>query len=298
MNKKIAFIGIGKMGSAIAEQLIKAGFSLRIYNRTFEKTKPLVMLGAQAAESLESAVDNAGIVFTSLFDDTALISVTEKLLKLLKPGAIHVSTSTVLPATTTTLAQWHADASCFYIAAPIAGIPKAVRAKTATTLCAGHEHSIDSVMPLFQAYSAKVENLGEDASHASVLKICMNYSLISALELISELYVFAEKSGLKTEIIQKTLKNIYAHPGIIHHYIDTIHGGNFNDANFDLLCCNKDVGLFQEAFAKVGVIPDIANMVRGKFTQALNEGMADKDCSAISDIVRQRSGLNEKETND
>jgi len=98
---------------------------------------------------------------------------------------------------------------------------------------------------------------------------------------------------LEAEIIQKTLKKIYGHPGF-HLYIDKIRDQSFDDVNFDVQCGNKDVRLFQQAFSEVGVIPDIANMVRGKFTQAITQDMADKDWSAISDIVRIRSGLKEK----
>ena len=292
MNKKIVLIGIGKMGSAIAEQLIKAGFLVTIYNRTFEKTKPIVALGAKAEKSLQSAVDNADIVFTSLFDDDSLISVTEELLKSLKPGVIHVSTSTVLPDTATMLAQQHFDAGCFYIAAPVLGVPKAVRSKTAMTMCAGHQDSIDTVMLLLLSYSGSVENLGDNASHANVFKICTNYSLISALELISELYVFSEESGLDPTIIPKWLKRVYGHP-VFHLYIDKINDKSFDDVNFDVRCADKDVNLFQKAFAQVGVVPDIANMVAGKFTQALKEGMGDRDWSSMSEIVRRRSGFNE-----
>lgn len=290
MKQKISFIGLGKMGSAMTEKMLEAGFLLKIYNRTHEKTKPLVSLGAEAADSLESVVHDADIVFTSVIDDAALMAVTRTILPKLKKGAIHVSTSTILPSTANKLEQLHKDVGCFYIAAPVLGVPKAVRAKRAMTICSGNKNLIDTLMPLFETYSDSIENLGEMVSHANVLKICMNYSLISALELMSELYAFAEKSGLETQIIQESLKHIYAHPGF-HLYIDKIRAKDYDDVNFDMRGGNKDVDLFQQAFTEVGVIPDVANMVRGKFTEALANGMANKDWSAISEIVRQRSGL-------
>lgn len=290
MRQKVVFIGLGKMGSAMAEKILKAGFSLTVYNRTKEKTKPLEALGAQVANSLEQAVQGADVIFTSVIDDAALISITEIILTKLKKGAIHISTSTILPKTAKQLEQQHIDASCVYVAAPVLGVPAAVRAKTAMTLCAGDKDSIDKVTPLFESYSSSIENLGEIVSHANVLKICLNYSLISALELISELYAFAEKSGLDTGVVQESLKHIYAHPGI-KLYIDKIHDRQFDDVNFDMRGGNKDVHLFQQAFLDVGVIPDIANMVSGKFTEALSHDMDHKDWSAISEIVRHRSGL-------
>lgn len=290
MSQKIAFIGLGKMGTAMVEKILEAGLAVTVYNRTVEKTKPLVKLGACAAESLAAAVLDADIVFTSVIDDDALISVTDAMLPTLKKDAIHVSTSTILPSTTKKLEQQHLQADCYYIAAPVLGVPTAVRAKKCMTICSGEQTSITNIMPILAAYSGTIKNLGNIATHASILKICLNYSLISTLELISELYVFAEKSGLDPAIVQEALHDIYAHPAI-KAYIDKIHARNFTDVNFALAGGNKDVNLFQQAFAEVGVIPDIANIVRGKFTQALAQGMENQDWSAISEIVRQRSGL-------
>lgn len=292
MAQNITLIGLGKMGSAMAEKFLESDFSFTVYNRTFEKTKPLVSMGAQVADSLESAVHNADIVFTSLFDDEALITVTKTILKHLKQGAIHVSTSTVLPKTASMLSKWHTDADCFYIAAPIVGSSKALKEKKVMTVCSGHKHSIDRVTSLLQTYSSSVKNIGEHVSHANILKICMNYSLITAFELISEFYAFAEKSGLDTKIVHESLKNIYGLPAY-HLYIDKIYHREFNDVYMDMQCGDKDVGLFQQAFLEVGVNPDIANVLRGKFTQALTSGMSNKDWSGMSEIVRQRSGLKE-----
>jgi len=290
MSQKIGFIGLGKMGTAIAEQLIKSGYSLIVYNRTTEKMAALVNLGAETAESAEILASKVDIVFTSLIDDAALIAMTEKILPHLRAKTIHVSTSTILPKTATYLEQLHQAINCSYIAAPLLGVPKAVRAKKAMTICAGQQKNIKQITSLFETYSSTIENLGSVVAHANVFKICINYSLVSALELISELYSFAEKSGLETNIVQEFLTTIYAHPGI-QLYINKIHERNFDEVNFDMKGGNKDINLFEQAFLEVGVNPDIATMVRSKFTQALANGMAEKDWSAISEIIRQRSGL-------
>lgn len=288
--QKITFIGLGKMGTAMATKLLHAGFLLTVYNRTTEKAAPLEKLGAIIADSLERAVFEADIIFTSVIDDKALIKISNAMLPHLNSGAIHVSTSTILPKTANLLNKSHQEKNCIYIAAPVLGIPKAVLSGNSTIICAGDQSGIEIVKPLLNSISEKVIELGDQVAHANVLKICLNYSIITAIELISELYAFAEKSGLETGIVQKSLHHVYAHPAV-KNYIDKIHARDFDQVNFDIKGGNKDVNLFQEAFMDVGVIPDIANVLRGKFTQALATGLSEKDWSAISEVVRTRSGL-------
>lgn len=290
MADQIALIGTGSMGSAMAERLLGGGYPLTVYNRTKEKTEPLASKGAAVADTLQSAVEEAKIIFTSLIDDRALMDVSEAILNSGAKGFIHISTSTILPKTATHLAKTHADAGATYVASPVLGIPATLRKREATTFCAGPKQAAEQARPMLETYSKSVLNLGEEVSHANVLKVSMNYSLITAIELISELYVFAEKSGVDKSVIRENLKQIYAHPAV-HVYIDKIFDRDFDEVNFDVRGGNKDVRLFQEAFLDVNVSPDIANAVQPKFNQALAEGITDKDWSFVSEIVRSRSGV-------
>src|SRR3990167_8899881 len=98
-NQKIVVIGLGKIGVAISEKLLEAGHHLVVYNRTKQKAEPLQKMGAVIADSIQSAVSDADIVFTSLIDDEALSSVSSEILAHAKKGLIHVSISTILPNT-------------------------------------------------------------------------------------------------------------------------------------------------------------------------------------------------------
>ena len=290
MGDKVVLIGTGSMGSAVGERLLKSGHALTVYNRTKEKALPLVALGATLADSLEEAVKDASIVFSSLIDDQAVTETSLFLLKFAPSGWIHASASTVLPKTATALAKLHGARGAVYVATPILGIPNAVKAKTATSLCAGPKQAVDKVIPFLQAYSKNIQNLGEDPSLANTLKICFNYSLITSIELIAELYTFAEKSGLEKKVVQELLTGMNAHPAV-QVYIDKIYEGRFDEVNFTLKGGNKDIHLFREAFLDVDVSPDIANAVQNKFTEALAQGNAHKDWSFVAEIVRKRSGL-------
>src|SRR5262245_33349706 len=93
--RNVAFIGLGKMGSAMAANIANAGFALTVYNRTAEKMQPLVSLGARAASSARDAASRADVVVTNLMDDAsvrAVVNGAEGLITGLPAGAIHNGT--------------------------------------------------------------------------------------------------------------------------------------------------------------------------------------------------------------
>lgn len=286
----ITFIGLGKMGTAIVERLLHTGCKVRVYNRTAEKMRPLVTLGAQASSSLKEAVENANIVLSSLLDDEAVKTVTDDMLAYLPKNSVHIGLSTILPDTATAVAAQHLSHHTHYISAAVLGIPQVAKEGKLTTFLAGADKQIEAVWPVLNCFSENIFPMGEMAKNPLIMKICMNYSLITTIELISELFIFAEKSGLERQYIKKGLHAIYGHPAY-KRYIDKIDEQSFDDVNFDMIGGNKDVALFQNAFAKVGVVPEIANIVRARFISALAKGQQNKDWSGIYDIVREQSGL-------
>lgn len=288
----IAFIGLGKMGSAMVERLLSANFKVTVFNRTASKATPLVALGASLAPTIAQAVEHADVVMSCLLNDEAVLEMANEAVHHMKPKAIHMCISTILPDTSEQLKALHEHYQSNFVSAVVLGIPKVVQKGESTVFCAGEEHNLKLVWPLLQSFSANVFPLGDNIKAANIMKICLNYSLATALELISELYTFAEKSGLDTEVVKKGLHQIYGHPAF-KLYIDKIHARDFNDVNFSMLGGNKDLTIFQEAFARVGVVPELGNVIKGRFISALAQGMEEKDWSGIYEVVRNESGLNE-----
>ena len=106
MSEMIGFIGLGHLGLPMATNLLKAGYALRVYNRTASKAESLVAQGAQLVTRPVDAVMPGGIVATIVWDDAALESVvmSHGFLERLGPGGIHLAMSTVLPETAKKLA--------------------------------------------------------------------------------------------------------------------------------------------------------------------------------------------------
>jgi 3-hydroxyisobutyrate dehydrogenase-like beta-hydroxyacid dehydrogenase len=291
--KKITVIGLGKMGAAMATRILEAGFSLTVFNRTQSKAQALVEKGAMSADSIQSAVADADIILSSLLDDQAMLDVTTGkgcIIENMQQSAIHIGMATILPETAEKLAIQHQEKGGHYVSAAVMGVPKVAAEGGLTTFCAGDESIVAACEPVFKTFSKAVINLGDNAKAPLVMKICMNYSLITALELISELYVFAEKSGLDKDFVQSGLNEIFGHPAF-KLYVDKIKDRNFDEVNFDMKGGIKDVSIFQKAFSDVGVKPKLADLVKERYVAALENKMEDKDWSAIYEIIRKEAGL-------
>ncbi|HEY2474137.1 MAG TPA: NAD(P)-binding domain-containing protein, partial [Candidatus Cybelea sp.] len=132
MTQKIGFVGLGAMGLPMATNLLAAGFHLTVYNRTASKAEPLIAKGANRAARAGDVAQPGGIVVSMLDDDAsvkALVMGEDALADHLAPDGIHISMSTVSPATTRALAEYHASHGSRMVAAPVFGRPSAAQAK-------------------------------------------------------------------------------------------------------------------------------------------------------------------------
>ena len=195
----ISFIGLGKMGSSMVERLLHAGYEVTVYNRTASKAQPLIKLGARHVTMLSDAVKNADVVMSCLLNDQAVLEVIREAVLHMKANAIHVCLSTILPDTSLVLKELHEAKNSCFVSAVVLGIPKVAQEGGLTCYCAGTEKNLAVVIPLLKSFSKDVVTLGHNMKAANIMKICLNYSLLTTIELISELYVFAEKGGLDTQ---------------------------------------------------------------------------------------------------
>src|SRR5690349_10032477 len=108
---KVAFVGLGNMGSGMAACVLKAGFDLTVFNRSPGKMEPLLAAGAKGGASVADTVRGADVVVTSLMDDKSVFDTLEAgLLGAMRPGAIHLGATTVSPECADDLARIHEDA--------------------------------------------------------------------------------------------------------------------------------------------------------------------------------------------
>lgn len=291
--EKVGFIGLGKMGAPIAQNILKVGFDLTVYDLVAEKINLLVAQGAQGVTSSEEAATGVDVVMSCLMDDQSVLEVvTEKngLLAGLKPGGIHIGTTTISPGCAAKLAELHQAHGSVYVAGPIFGRPSSAETGTLLTYVAGDAEAIAACEKLFAAYTRSCTYVGADHKLVNSIKLSYGFILVGLLELFSEAYTLAEKSGIDLEMMGELILTMLAHP-MMKEYNTRIRTRDFEPAGFALSTGFKDVELMQQASSEVRAPLPIVGIVREKFLTALANGMTDKDWSAIHEITRQNAGL-------
>jgi 3-hydroxyisobutyrate dehydrogenase-like beta-hydroxyacid dehydrogenase len=286
----VACIGLGRMGSGIAGNIQKRGFPLTVYNRSSEKTKSFVSAGATVARTPREAAAAAEIVVTNLMDDASVLeTVTGEngILAGMRPGSIHIGTTTISPNLSSRLATLHDGHGSHYIAGPVAGRPDAAAAGKLITFLAGKAEAIERSRPVISAYADRIIPMGEDAAAANSMKLVGNFMVASIIEMIGQVYVFAEKRGVDPAIITGMFKQFMP---ATSEYVDRISSRNFKDAGFTLDGGLKDVTLILAAAAEVHAPLPYASIIRDKCLAAQARGMSHLDWSVITEISRLNAG--------
>jgi len=289
----VACIGLGRIGAGIARNIQASGCRLTVYNRNPKKTEPFVASGAARAGSPREAAAAADIVITCLMDDNSVLENmkgSDGILAGMRPGAIHIGTSTISPNASTQLAGLHAAQGSHYVAAPVLGRIDAAAAGKLLTFVAGKPEAIERCRPVIEAYTAKIIVTGDDPATASSLKLIMNFVGVSLLDLMGQAFVFADKRGLKLELVSGIFKELLHHPAM-PVYLDKIRTRNFgDDIGFTLDGGLKDVQLMLNAAAEVHVPIPNASLIRDKFLTAQAYGLGQLDWSAFTEVTRINAG--------
>jgi 3-hydroxyisobutyrate dehydrogenase-like beta-hydroxyacid dehydrogenase len=290
---EVAVLGLGRMGSAIAETMLREGFAVRVWNRTAAKADPLVGAGATRAPTPAAAAAGAGVVISSMLDDAALRELVEApdgVLAGLDHGAVHVSTTTVSPGCSDALAAVHADRGQGFIAAPVVGRPDVARAGELLSLVGGREDAIARARPCIAAYSGRILTTGPEPGTANSLKLAINFYIASMAELFGEILAFTEKSGVDHETTMQAVRSLQGAPGVTG-YLERIGAREFDEVGFAMATGLKDLGLIADAAAAVRCPLPFAAIARDHTMAAIATGLGDKDWSAFTEVTRLTSGL-------
>jgi 3-hydroxyisobutyrate dehydrogenase-like beta-hydroxyacid dehydrogenase len=294
MAIEVGFIGLGNMGLPMAEALIDAGLSLTVYNRTAAKAQPLVAKGARLAASASEAVKPGGIAVTMVADDAALESVTlgeAGLAARLGKGGIHLSMSTVSPALSRRLAEYHARYGGIYLAAPVFGRPERARARKLWIVISGPAPAKERVRPLLDAMGQETFDMGEEPAAANVMKLVNNFLIMSAIEAISEALVMAEKGGLEGPLVARVLTGSLFNCPLYQGYLETINKRAFEPAGFKLKLGLKDIELVLRMAGEAAVPAPVASVIRDRVLAGLAHGRGELDWAAVALGAREDAGL-------
>lgn len=280
---KIAFLGLGNMGAAMAVNLLK-GNDLTVWNRSADKAGPLVERGATLAATPREAAAGADVALTMLADDAALDAVlggADGLVAGLAAGAVHVSCSTIAVATATRVAALHAAHGQGFVAAPVFGRPNAAAAAQLAIVAAGDPAAIARVAPLLDALGRKTFVVGTTPSAASLVKLCGNFMILAAIEAMGEAMALGEAGGVgRHDLLDVLLGTLFDAP-VYRNYGPTLADGGLGPVGFAAPLGAKDMRLVGEAAAASGVAMPLREVLAERLAATIARHGPDIDWSAI-----------------
>jgi 3-hydroxyisobutyrate dehydrogenase-like beta-hydroxyacid dehydrogenase len=289
----IGFIGLGNMGRGMALNLLKAGHRLTVYNRSAAKAEALVQQGAIAASTAGEA-SRGEVVFTMLADDRAVEEVTfgdDGIIASLRPGATHVSSSTISVALSERLAAAHADAGQRYVSAPVFGRPEAAAAAKLFVVSAAPPDVLEPLLGLFDAIGQRTFVVSEQPSTANLVKLSGNFLIASVIESLGEAMALIGKAGIDQRSYLDLLTSTLFNVPLYKIYGGLIVDRKFEPAGFAAPLGLKDIRLTLAAAEELQVAMPVASLLRDRFLALLARGGEALDWSAISTLAAADAGL-------
>ena len=286
----IGFIGLGEMGAAMVANILKAGHSVRVWNRSPERAQALAAQGAQVVAT-PAAVFTGDAVFSMLADDDAIRAVIDaRLLESAPRGLIHVNMATISVALAESLAHAHAERGLNYVAAPVLGRPDVAAAGKLTIIAAGPAEAIDRVQPVFDAIGQKTWRIGSLPQQANVMKLAVNFMLASAVETLGEASALLTGHGVATQDFLDVITNSVFPGPVYQGYGKMIAEQRYEPALFKARLGLKDVRLALAAADTVSTPLPVASVVRDSLLEAVAHGGGDKDFAVLGQVAARRAG--------
>jgi 3-hydroxyisobutyrate dehydrogenase-like beta-hydroxyacid dehydrogenase len=289
---QIGFIGLGRMGSGMVANLLRAGHAVTVYNRTRAKAEALTAHGAKVAATPAEASKGAAVL-TMLANDAALEHVVygaDGVLAGLGPGALHISCSTISVALSKRLAKSHAEAGQRYVAATVFGRPDAAAAARLFAVAAGAEDALKTALPLLEAVAQKTFTVSHEPEASNLVKLSGNFLIASVIEALGEAMALVGKGGIDKQAYLEILTSTLFSAPVYKTYGAMIAEARFAPAGFAAPLGLKDIHLALAAGEELRVPMPLASLLRDRFLALLAQGGEELDWAAIGGLPAKDSG--------
>jgi 3-hydroxyisobutyrate dehydrogenase-like beta-hydroxyacid dehydrogenase len=296
-SSRVGFVGLGQMGTAMAANLAATGHWVIAYVRRPEQMGKLAALGLKPTTNIADLFD-CEIVISMLPDDAAVREIVfgreeiglGGLAQGLRPGAVHLSMSTISTAAASELASEHAMNEQGYVAAPVFGNPDAAKARQLYVVAAGAAADVERCRPLFDSLGQQTFVVGTDPAQANLIKLLGNMMTATTLEMLGEVVAVIRKRGLDPapflDILTNTMFGGRAHK---------IYGAKIlaerYAPGFRLPLALKDVRLALAEADSAGVPMPSVDVVHDRMIAGISRGYAALDWSALGLIAAEEAGL-------
>jgi 3-hydroxyisobutyrate dehydrogenase-like beta-hydroxyacid dehydrogenase len=296
-RSKIGFVGLGRMGTAMAANLASVGRQIIAYVRHPNRMDKLATLGLRPTTDITDLFD-CEVVISMLPDDDAVLDVAfgragvgiEGFAVGLRRGAIHLSMSTISTATASHLAREHARHGQGYVAAPVFGNPDAAKARQLFVVVAGEPADVERCRPLIGNLGQQAFIVGADPAHANLIKLLGNMMMATMLEMLGETVALCRKRGLDPKLFVEILTNTMFGGRAHRLYGDKIVAQRYAPG-LALPLALKDVRLaLAEAEGAAVPMPSVS-VVRDRLITGIARGHADLDWTALALIAAEEAGI-------
>ena len=274
----VAFLGTGVMGAPMARNIARSGLTVRAWNRTAERARPLENDGATVVERAEDAVKGADVAVTMLADADATIDVAEAILPALGPDAIWVQAGTIGIDPIEHCIELAQGQGRTIIDAPVLGTLKPAEDGKLTVLASGPSDAIERCSPIFRAIGHKTLRLGE-AGEGTRLKLAVNAWVLALTQGTAEAVALAKGLGLELDQMIEALDGSPTDAPYFRMKSALMEAGEY-PVSFTLKLAAKDAGLMVEAAEKAGVDAPMVRTIAARLAEGVEAGHGEEDMAA------------------
>lgn len=291
INPKVGFIGLGIMGKPMARNLLKAGYSLLIHNRSRAAVDELSKEGVQVAASAQEVASRSDIVITMLPDspDVELVYAGEHgVFAGVKSGSLLIDMSSISPVVARKLAATAKTLGSDMLDAPVSGGEAGAIGATLSIMIGGAASAVERAMPIFQALGKNIVHVG-DAGAGQVTKAANQMVVGTTIAIVGEALVLAAKAGVDPAKVRQALLGGFAQSKILE-----AHGQKMLDRNFKpgfrIRLHEKDMKIALATGSEYGVPLMVTGVVGQMMTAMKGMGNGDLDHSGLVKLIEAMAG--------
>ena len=289
---RIGFIGVGKMGSLMARNLIKAGHSLKVYDLSEEAVNFVVQSGAKRAQSVQDAVSGVDFVVTMLpvGGDVRAVFLDDGVLTAADRGTVLIDSSTIDVETARAVHAAAAERGYAMLDAPVSGGVAGAEAATLTFMCGGDKATFQKALPLLQGMGKNIVHCG-GAGFGQVVKICNNMVAGIITLATAEGFVMGEKLGVDRQTLYDVLSTSSASSFILSKMcpmpgpVPSSASSNGFKPGFSGKLMLKDLRLSQAAAQMAATPTPLGAAATAAFAMHIANGYGDLDMSSIVKLI-------------
>lgn len=289
---RIAFIGMGVMGAAMAANILKAGFALSVATRSRAKAEPLLAAGAQWAPSAQDAADGAACVCLCVPDTPdaeAVLFGEDGVIHGAAPGTVVIDFSTIAASAAAAFAARMAEAGIMLLDSPVSGGPQGAIDGTLTCMVGGPETGFAAARAVFDAVGKTTTLLGP-AGSGQVCKSANQLIITTAMLAAAEALAMGRKAGLDPALMRQALLGGSARSFVLESHAKRMLEGTFKPG-FRAELMRKDMRLALGAVRDNGVFAPATALAAQMMEAVVNSGRGGQDAASLGALVAELSGL-------